>query len=302
MTFPDRRLERPLEARFENTQDVLPPTERNQDPERSMRGLVNEAARPLSEDERKMADRDSGTAGERVYAPASERVPKTVASYGDVVNNPDTATPERQAVSTPAADTTWPTATEPSFTRVARPSNPGETTGTTDGTDYASDTGSDSNTNRWMSNVSSGPILPIGMGWLGFSICAGVGVWLWMRWQRERNKPINRLRRQARQAAALARARMPEVPEMPEEATRPAIGIGTALLSVAILLWQQSQSRSRAEQVRGRAQKGAKRANRFGRRAADSIPEVDWQQRLAHLRDFWNPSRIELEKISIPRR
>ena len=114
---------------------------------------------------------------------------------------------------------------------------------------------------------------------------------------------------QARQAAALARSRMPEVPDMPEEATRPAIGVGTALLSVAILLWQQSQSRSRADQVkgraseaRGRADKATKRARKFGRQASDSVSEIDWQQRLSNLRDFWNPSRIELEKISIPRR
>jgi len=47
------------------------------------------------------------------------------------------------------------------------------------------------------------------MGWLTFGICSGVGVWLWLRWQRERNKPINRLRRQARQAADEIRERVP---------------------------------------------------------------------------------------------
>lgn len=308
MTFPERRLERPLdppEARSENTQDVLPTTGRGQDPERSLQGLVNDSARPLSDDERKMADRDGGNVGERVYAPASERVPKTVSSYGDVVNNTDTATPERQAASpTSAATDAWPSAAEPSFTRVPRPSNSTQTTGTTDG---EGDTGW-SNA-RWTSNISGGSMLPIGMGWLGLSVCAGIGVWLWMRWQRERNKPINRLRRQARDAAAMARSRIQDIPEIPDEATRPAIGLGTALLSIAVLLWQRSQSssrmdeaRGRADEVRGRAAKGSKQARKMGRQAADAVSELDWQQRLMQLRDFWNSNRVELEKVSIPKR
>jgi|SRR5579864_7215981 len=320
MTFPERRLERPLdppEARFENTQDVLPPTERSQDPERSFQGLVNDSARPLTDDERKIADRDAGSVGERVYAPASERVPKTVSSYGDVINNPDTATPERQAASATAAEP-WPNATEPSFTRVPRPSNSTQMAGTTDGEVDPDSTDARWPSTRWASNLSGGSMLPIGMGWLGISVCAGIGVWLWMRWQRERNKPINRLRRQARDAAALARSRMQDfdIPEIPDEATRPAIGLGTALVSIAVLLWQRSQSSSRAAQVRGRAdkmrgrademrgraQKGSKQARKLGRQAADSVSDLDWQQRLMQLRDFWNANRVELEKVSIPKR
>src|SRR5262249_14137606 len=76
MTFPDRRLERPLEppdARSENTQAVIPPHQRNQDPERSTHDLVTESSRPLTEEERKAADRDASVA-HTVYAPASERV------------------------------------------------------------------------------------------------------------------------------------------------------------------------------------------------------------------------------------
>jgi len=36
-----------------------------------------------------------------------------------------------------------------------------------------------------------------------------VGVWLFLRWQHERNRPMNRLRRQAQQAAAVIRERVP---------------------------------------------------------------------------------------------
>jgi hypothetical protein len=312
MTFPERRLDRPLdppEAFSENTQDVVPTTERGQDPERSMHDLVNDSARPLTDEERKAADRDASNPGERVYAPASERVPKTVAGYRDVVEHTDTATPERQAAgpgNTSAGH--WPQAHEPSFTRVSRPSNGDETTGSSTG-----EMDSDWNrpANRWMSNMSGGSLVPIGIGWLGVSICAGVGIWLWLRWQRERNKPINRLRRQARQAAALARERIADMPELPEEATRPAIGLGTALLPIAVVLWQKAQSRgnSRAEQARsrsrdakGRAQQASKQASKKGREAVSAISEVDWQQRLMRLRDFWNPSRIEMEKVSIPKR
>jgi hypothetical protein len=305
MTFQEPPLGRPLdppEAHSENTQDVLPTTERSQDPERSMHTLVNEGARPLSDEERKAADRNNPTAGERVYAPASERVPKTVPDYGDVVTHTDTATPERQSAAPQTGQ--WPQASEPSFTRVARPSDTGATVGSTNGDMDAA--WNSQNTNRWMSNMSSGSWMPFGMGWLGVSICAGVGVWLWMRWQRERNKPINRLRRQARQAAQLARDRMPDMPEIPDEATRPALGLGTALLSIALVLWQQSQSRGRTEQAKGRAEKASKQATKQatkkGRQAMDTVSEFDWQQRLMQLRDFWNANRIEMEKVSIPKR
>jgi hypothetical protein len=275
-----------------------------------MHDLVSDSARPLTDEERKAADRDASTAGERVYAPASERVPKTVAGYRDVVENTDTATPERQAAgpgNTSGGAGQWPQAHEPSFTRVTRPSDGGDTTGSSTG-DLESDWNSPSS--RWMSNMSGGSLVPIGAGWLGVSICAGIGVWLWLRWQRERNKPINRLRRQARQAAALARERMADMPELPEDATRPAIGLGTALLPIAVLLWQKAQSRSnsrvdearsRSRDVKGRVKQASKQASKKGREAVSAISEVDWQQRLMHLREFWNPSRIEMEKVSIPK-
>ena len=101
------------------------------------------------------------------------------------------------------------------------------------------------------------------------------------RWQRERNKPINRLRRQARQAADEIRERVPSG----EEAARPAIGLGTAVLSILLLVWQQSQQRAR-------------QADKLVTRKTD----VDWQKRLNRLKDRWTPGRLELEKISISRR
>ena len=275
MTFPDRRLERPLEppeTPHENVQDVVPPTERNQDPARSMHDLVSNTSRPLTDEERKAADRDA-PAGERVYAPASERVPREpVPGHRDFLEHPDPATPERQAV---AHD---PSAPEPSFTRVPRPS------ANRDDPRQAS---------RWLPNASyaSSPLAPMGIGWMLLCAVGGAGIWMWVRWRREQNKPINRLRRQAQQARQRAyklRERIPEV-EMPDDAARPAIGLGTALISLAVLWWQQSQARSRAQEMRRR------------RLAAQTLSRMDWQERLMRLKALWSARRVELEKISLTR-
>jgi hypothetical protein len=337
MTFPDHRLERPLdppELRSENLQDVIPPTERNQDPERSTHELVTETARPLTEEERKAADRDVPV-GERVYAPASERVPRQpVPGHRDFVDHMDPATPERQAagvnpgpqtggvsyerqtggVTSGAAAAAAQNSSEPSFTRVPRPSaNP----------DPAP---SDWQQERWMTSPSR--LVPMGMGWLAFGICGGLGIWLFMRWRRERNKPINRIRREAKQRASQARQTAYELrdrmPDIPDEAARPAVGLGTAALSLALLLWQQSQSRSRVDDAsarlsssskearerlrssskdaRKRAEKASKEATRFGRKTADTVSDVDWLSRLLQLKEWWSPARVELEKISMSKR
>lgn len=283
MTFFDSRIAKPMETPRTtpgNTQDVVPPTERGQDPERNEEELALEGSRPLSDEERKAADRETPV-GERVYAPASERVPRTVPGYGDVVERTDTSTPERQATPTPGS--------EPSFTRVPRPSMPGEFSTEPTDEDYRRD--------RWMSSFSNGTGLKaLGVGWVVLGTCAGIGIWLWLRWQRERNKPINRLRRQARQTASQARDRayelrdrMPEF-EMPDDPRRPAMGVSTALLALALLLWRQSQQRSRLDEARSEARS----------RSRESIG--DWQHRLMDLKDRWAPGRVELEKISIPRR
>jgi hypothetical protein len=241
----------------ENRQDVMPPSERGQDAAQTEieHGLTLDSARPLTEDERKAADRETRV-GERVYAPASERVPKDpVPGHREVINHPDTHTPEREAVTS--------SATEPSFTRVARPS-----TYTSPG--FEADGGEQRRKRMFFG---------IGFSWFTV-ICGGVGVWLFMRWRRERNKPINRLRRQAQEL----RERMPD----PEEAVRPAMGLTTAMLSLLLVLWRQSQMRSRT-------------ATKKARHASESLSDVDWQKRLTKLKERWSPSRLELEKFQISR-
>jgi hypothetical protein len=296
MTFPDRRLERPLEppeARLENVQDVVPASQRNQDLQRSTHELVTEGSRPLTEAERKAADRDLG-ATERVYAPASERVPKIVEGHRDVIEHTDPATPERQAIGQTNVSTVEG---EPSFTRVPRPSN-----GPQNGVNGGTQTDWSAQSNRWMSNLQGGSMVPLGVGWLTLAMCGGVGAWLWMRWQRERNKPINRLRRQAQQARQRAYALREQMPDVPEEAVRPAMGLGTALVMLCAVLWQQSQTRrSRMDEARsqsrkffGRAAKASRearhrsdKATEAGRQAAQTLAELDWLDRLSLLRDLW---------------
>ena len=287
MTFPERRVEWPLdppEARGENVQDVVPPTERNQDPEvtETTRGMTLDGSRPLTDAERKAADHDAAV-GERVYAPASERVPREpVAGHRDFVEHPDTHTPERQAAVQPN-----PTG-EPSFTRVRRPT----------GTGANSEAWSDAETSAAQSRTRT----PMAVGWaIGLGMCGGVGLWLWLRWQRERNRPINRIRRQARQTAYELRERMPSG----DEAARPAVGLSTALLSVLALLWQQSRSRNASSvaprDARSRADRIMRRTDKAARQAAQKISEADWQDRLARLKARWDPRRLELEKRSITR-
>jgi len=264
MTFPNSSPERPVAPPGplpENRQDVIPASERGQDAAQVEieHGLTLDSARPLTEQERKAADRDTQV-GERVYAPASERVPKEpVAGHREVVTHPDTHTPEREAVNN--------SSTEPSFTRVARPS-----AYTSPGFEVQND---------WAAGQPRRTRMFFGIGFSWFSvICAGVGVWLFMRWRRERNKPINRLRRQAHEL----RERMPD----PEEAVRPAMGLTTAMLSLLLVLWRQSQMRSRT-------------ASKKARHASESLSDVDWHKRLTKLKERWSPGRLELEKFQISR-
>jgi hypothetical protein len=281
MTIPDPNLER-SGINAENHQDIIPSTERNQDPASSelMHDLTAESARPLTGEERKAADRDAPVA-ERVYAPASERVPvDPVPGHRNFTDHTDTHTPEREAVGrTPS------TSTEPSFTRVTRPS--------------VAPTYGTYNDSTWNTEAPSRG-LPFGLGWVMLGIFGGVGGWLYLRWQRERNKPINRIRRQAKQTAGEIRDR---VPSSPEEAVRPAAGLTTALLSIAVILWQQAQARSReADKVVSRqTKKAGKRAEKAVGRASEAVSDVDWTKRLTTLKKRWNPSRLESEKISISR-
>src|SRR6267378_2826490 len=60
------------------------------------------------------------------------------------------------------------------------------------------------------------------------------GAWLYARWQRERNKPINRLRRGARDVASRVSERMPDVEDLPHGAA-PMSGAATALLVTGLV-------------------------------------------------------------------
>jgi hypothetical protein len=276
----------------DNVQDIIPATERNQDAETTelSEGLTRGSSRPLTEGERKAADRDVPV-GERVYAPASERVPvPPVPGHRELTDHPDTHTPEREAAGHMPTEST-----EPTFTRVERPSTAPTTSNPAFGENRAY------NDATWNNGANAGR-LPFGIktGWVVLGLCGAVGAWLYVRWQRERNKPINRLRRQAKQAAGELRE---HVPSSPEEAVKPAAGLTTALFSIAIILWQQAQARSRQtdKAVSRQTKKAGKRANKAVGRAAETVSEVDWQKRLSTLKKRWDPSRLELEKISISR-
>src|SRR5678816_644664 len=102
MTFPDDRLARPLSDPHgrppEHTQDVIPPTERNEDPLRSEveHSLGEGTGRPPTDAERKAAEQGAPLT-ERVYAPASERVPvDPVPGHREMIEHTDPHTPERE--------------------------------------------------------------------------------------------------------------------------------------------------------------------------------------------------------------
>jgi len=193
------------------------------------------------------AEHGENPSGDFVFAPASERVPvDPIPGHREFVSQVDTHTPERASAG--------PTPAAPSF-------------GTYD--DAA-----------WNSEGKS-RALPAGLGWVALGIGGGVGGWLFLRWRAERNKPINRIRRQALHTAAELRDRVPS----PEEAVKPAAGLTTALLSLAIILYQQAQRRSQ----------------RVAKQADKSVSDLDLQKRLKTLKKRWDPSRLELEKISISR-
>jgi hypothetical protein len=126
----------------------------------------------------------------------------------------------------------------------------------------------------------------IGVSWLTV-LGAAVAAWAFVRWRRERDKPINRLRRQAGQAVHAASELRERLPA-PEDAARPALGLTAALVSILVVLWQQSQSRSTS-------------ATRLDRASSMVADDSDWQKRLIKLKERWTPGRVELEKFSISR-
>jgi hypothetical protein len=195
-------------------QDVVPRGERNQDELRSeiAHEVTSFPSRPLTHEEKEAAEHDVPR-GERVYAPASERVAKPpVPGHRDLVTHTDEGTPERQAVSGPHD---WTVGRSPSRRRVRVPlgSAAREEEGTT-----------------------PDQLLGFGLTWFGLLIVGALGTWLFLRWQRERNRPVNRLRRQAQSAAEDIRELVPGSPD----ASTTAIGLAAALLSSGLVLWRRT--------------------------------------------------------------
>jgi hypothetical protein len=352
MTLPDPSLDRPTPDTG-HVQDRLPTTERGEDPARDAvtHELVNDPARPLTDAERQAAEHDIPRP-ERVYAPASERVPKEpLPGHREVIEHEDPSTPERQhAVDEPSSAWSGPSAPsttgaapssapsmagpspssttgmagpstssaaygapasapsaytppspsayapssgaaftpesddEPSFTRVARPSqtatvttptpSPYASTATNPGFETSPEMGAD-----WTSAARPWAWT---FGWVALAAGSAFGVWLYLRWQRERNKPINRLRRQARQAATGLRDRVPSS----DDVVSPSLGVLAALASTALVLFRRLQGQ---------------RPARTAKHTVAAISDADWQKRLIQLKERWTPHRLELEKVSISR-
>jgi hypothetical protein len=94
--------------------------------------------------------------------------------------------------------------------------------------------------------VGAGALLSLG-GAVG-------GAWLYARWHRERNKPINRLRRGAHDVASRLGERLPDVEDLPHAAA-PMSGAATALLLTGLLATRalRRDSGSRTEEMRDQA-------------------------------------------------
>jgi hypothetical protein len=237
--------------------DVVPRGERNQDELRSeiAHDVTSFPSRPLTHEEREAAEHDVPR-GERVYAPASERVPKApVPGHRDLVQHPDQATPERQATATGPDAADGIIGQSRGRRRVRVP------------TGSAAREDEDAVTRRF---------LGVGLGWVGLFACGAVGTWLYLRWQRERNRPVNRLRRQARWATGEIRARVPTS----ADPSTTAISAAAALLSAGLVLWRRSHG---------------------GQNERETNASEDWQQRLTGL---WAriPRRVEAEaKFTVSR-
>ena len=277
---PDR--DRPRDDR---PPGIVPASERGQDPlrEEIEHELGSGMVPPELEHDHDHTVEDEIAKTQRVYAPPSERVPREpLPGHRDLVEHTDDATPERQSAH-PTKDQPNPTpgsATQSASTPgqapvadAARPSyawNPTPATPT-----YQPDAGS--------FHLDRRTGLGIGAGWLALIGC-GVGVWLYLRWRRERNKPINRLRRQALRAASEVRARVPSPEDvmhaipLSEEQAKPAASAAAMLLSLAVLILRRMRQPSEFDERRKEA------SDRF-ERATERARAFDWQERLASLRN-----------------
>ena len=149
--------------------------------------------------------------------------------------------------------------------------------------------------------VGAGVLLSLG-GAIG-------GAWLYGRWQRERNKPINRLRRGAHDVATRLGERMPDLDELPPGAA-PLGGAASALLLTALLgtrAMRRSDSDDHTEAVREQArellQESVREAFGRGRRAMDLGRDVVARrgEAIDLGRDMLERGRKETQRIESPR-
>src|SRR5262249_3636711 len=118
------------------------------------------------------------------------------------------------------------------------------------------------------------------------------GAWLYARWQRERNRPINRLRRGARDLADRMSQRMPEMDELPAGAA-PAGGAATALALTSVLVLSrvlrrresvQEGAESSHDVISDRLEQGRQRARQMRMwQLRDRMPEI--RRRRPEMRD-----------------
>lgn len=231
-----------------HAEGTLPPRERNEDPERS--ALTNDMSdgpsRPLTHDEQEAAEHDTALP-ERVYAPASERVPKPPApGHEPLVRATDPSTPERQSAGTAGAFQEG--------AQGASPSGPSRSAAATlppprPWTPPPAALGYHDERSRkpLVFGLSAGSAAVIG---------ASVGgAWWYTRWRREQHRPINRVRRQLRRTASAMGDRLPTLPSrddvldrLPDaDRARPAGGAGLTLLLAA--LWAARVLRNRDRQL-----------------------------------------------------
>jgi hypothetical protein len=185
-------------------------------------------SRPLTDQETEAAEHDVPRS-ERVYAPASERVPKPPApGHRELVEHPDQGTPERRATQPGSSTRGGTVRTTHGRRRVRIPIGSAA---------------------REEEDATTRQVLALGLGWFGLFTGGAVGMWMYLRWQHQRNRPVNRLRRQARWAAEEIRDRVPPAPETSTTAMR----VAAALLSTALVVWRRMHARQEPERHQPRA-------------------------------------------------
>jgi hypothetical protein len=136
------------------------------------------------------------------------------------------------------------------------------------------------------------------------------GAWLYARWQRERNKPINRLRRGAHDVATRLGERMPDLDELPHGAAPLGGAAASALLLTALLgtrALRRGDSDDHTEAVREQArellQESVREAFGRGRQAIDLGRDVVARRGEAVDlgRDMLERGRKESQRIESPR-